>query len=174
MPAYYPHAWHVFFRCCCCFLCLCYCLYTTVLNVMYLMLMKYRFRDDDLLNHMKTEHDSPEVFSCQICDLEFPSMAALMSHQNAHKPKTARSKHDANDGGTCLESGAVFLCATDRESHASGNKAFQCKHCAAICVGPIALALHIEHAHSTFGSDHNRCPLCFKYFLSLDELVAHM
>ncbi|KAH3775873.1 hypothetical protein DPMN_177283 [Dreissena polymorpha] len=47
---------------------------------------------------MKTEHDSSEVFSCQICDLEFPSMAALMSHQNAHKPKTARSKHDANDG----------------------------------------------------------------------------
>lgn len=102
-------------------------------------------------------------------------MAALMSHQNAHKPKSASS---SKIGSTCSDCGDVFYTVSEKDMHVCSEfgpkKTFQCQHCAAICVGPTALALHTEHAHSGSGTDQNKCPLCYKCFLTLDELTAHM
>lgn len=122
-------------------------------------------------------HEIQEIYPCQICDLEYPTMAALMSHQNAHKPKTTYPR-DRKSESCCQDCGDIFFTEKDRENHTcpslGGKRTFQCQHCSAICVGPTALALHCEHAHSSPGSDQNKCPLCFKCFLSLDELTAHM
>lgn len=125
--------------------------------------------------HLKT-HELQEIYPCQICDLEYPTMAALMSHQNAHKPKSTYSNPKTES--YCQECGDIFFTEKDRENHTcpnlGGKRTFQCQHCSAICVGPTALALHCEHAHSAPEREQNKCPLCFKCFLSLDELTAHM
>lgn len=100
-----------------------------------------------------------------------------MSHQNAHKPK-ALFPRELKADNCCHDCGDIFFSDKDRENHScpspGGKRTFQCQQCSAICVGPTALALHCEHAHSTPGSEQNKCPLCFKCFLSLDELTAHM
>ena len=122
-------------------------------------------------------HELQEIYPCQICDLEYPTMAALMSHQNAHKPK-ATYPRDLKIEQCCQDCGDIFFTEKDRENHTcpnlSGKRTFQCQHCSAICVGPTALALHCEHAHSSSGREQNKCPLCYKCFLNLDELTAHM
>ncbi|WAR11752.1 ZN423-like protein [Mya arenaria] len=133
-------------------------------------------KPEALKAHMKT-HEAPEVYPCQICDLEYPTMAALMSHQNAHKPKPVYTR-DFLTGSYCPECGDVLFTDKDRETHTcpsyGGRRTFHCQHCSAICVGPTALALHTEHAHSASGTEQNKCPLCFKCFLTLDELTVHM
>lgn len=99
-----------------------------------------------------------------------------MSHQNAHKPKPVASS--PMPLSSCLDCGDLFFTVAEKESHVcsefGAKKTFQCQHCSAICVGPTALALHTEHAHSGSGTEPNKCPLCYKCFLSLDELTAHM
>ncbi|KAL4235025.1 hypothetical protein ACF0H5_006663 [Mactra antiquata] len=131
-------------------------------------------KTEHLKSHVRV-HDATEIYPCQTCNLEYPTMAALMSHQNAHKPKTATS---SKIGSTCSDCGDVFYTVSEKDMHVcsefGSKKTFQCQHCAAICVGPTALALHTEHAHSGSGTDQNKCPLCYKCFLTLDELTAHM
>lgn len=99
-----------------------------------------------------------------------------MSHQNAHKPKPKSSS--PMPGYSCPECCDVFFTQAEKESHVcsefGAKKTFQCQQCSAICVGPTALALHTEHAHSGPGTEPNKCPLCYKSFLNVDELTAHM
>ncbi|XP_045193102.2 zinc finger protein 423-like [Mercenaria mercenaria] len=132
-------------------------------------------RTEHLKSHMRV-HESSESYPCQTCNLEYPTMAALMSHQNAHKPKPIPSS--PMPGSSCPDCGDVFFTTTEKDSHVcsefGAKKTFQCQQCAAICVGPTALALHTEHAHSGPGTEPNKCPLCYKCFLNLDELTAHM
>ena len=136
----------------------------------------YFCRPEALKAHAKT-HLSLEVYPCQICDLEYPTMAALMSHQNAHKPKPLAAR-DYRSVGCCPDCGDVMFSETDRETHTCpnrGRRKFQRLHPSAICVGPTAMSLHTEHAHSGApGTEQNKCPLCYKCFLTLEELNAHM
>ena len=139
-------------------------------------LFLYLFRSDHLKSHMKG-HTSTGTYPCLVCNLKYPTMAALMSHQNAHKPRPSSSSLARFDA-KCMECSTVFRNEKDLNDHECSSydtkRTFQCQHCSAICVGPTALVLHMEHAHPYVNNDQNKCPICYKSVGSLEEMSVHM
>ncbi|KAL3860293.1 hypothetical protein ACJMK2_010433 [Sinanodonta woodiana] len=139
-------------------------------------------RSDHLKSHMKT-HDVCKPFQCAICNRGFTHVAALTTHMSTHSnDQITEATAVTNTAGStpvtdpskefrCSECKEVFSNENELHIHIAAHsfsaldeKSTQCSFCTAICIGQLALQLHVEHFHSN--DNLNKCT----QYTTLDEL----
>lgn len=143
---------------------------------------KYFFRNHALTEHIALYHENVKPYSCEICDVEFKSLANYKRHMEKHATgESDDSKPDSGGKHVCMTCGAVFSRCSNLKEHMSthvspkdARRVFACtfEGCGSRFTRKSNLTTHMQTVHG--GVQPHVCDVCGKDFRYPCLLAKHL